>query len=159
DKAKPKSAKDRAVAGVSRCRGKVLLLTSTVNMDWTSWPASPSFLAMMQELTRFAVSGRLREQATLVDGVLEEYFTNGGELEGALVVPGEDNAHKFKTQPVDDLSLFRWTETDQSGVYRMTVGQDPQEYLFAVNVPMRVPDRKSVESDLTRTDAVKLKAA
>src|SRR5262249_24104488 len=127
DKVKPKAAKDRAVAGVSRCRGKVLLLTSTVNMDWTSGPGSPSVLAMMQELTRFAVSGRLREQSTLVDGVLEEYFTNGGELTGTLIMPGDDKAHNFKTQPVDDLSLFRWTETDQSGVYRMTIGQDPQE--------------------------------
>src|SRR5205814_2151757 len=34
-----------------------------------------------------------------------------------------------------------------------------QEYLFAVNVPTTVPDRKTSESDLTRTDGVKLKAA
>jgi uncharacterized membrane protein len=159
DRAKPKAAAKAGVAGVSRSRGKVLLLTSTVNTDWTSWPASPSFLAMMQELTRYAVSGRLREQSTLVDGVLEEYFTGGGELPGTLVMPGGDPVHKFKTQPLDDLSVFRWTETDQSGVYRMTVGNDPQEYLFAVNVPMRVPDRKSVESDLTRTDKARLKSA
>jgi hypothetical protein len=162
DKAKPKAPKDKAaaqVAGVSRCRGKVLLLTSTVNTDWTSWPASPSFLAMMQELTRFAVSGRLREQAILVDGVLEEFFPGGGEWEGGLVMPGDETVHKFKTQLVDELSIFRWTETDQSGVYRMTVGQDPQEYLFAVNVPMRVPDRKSCASDLKRADKAKIKAA
>jgi hypothetical protein len=159
DRNKPKTPKEKGVAGLSRSRGKVLLLTSTVNMDWTSWPGSPSFLAMMQELTRYAVSGRLREQSTLVDGVLEEYFAGGGELDGTLVMPGGEPVVKFRTQPADDLSVFRWTETDQSGVYRMTVGQDPQEYLFAVNVPMRVPDRKTVESDLTRADKAKLKSA
>ena len=34
--------------------GKVILMASTLNLDWTSWPGSPSYGAMMQELTRFA---------------------------------------------------------------------------------------------------------
>ena len=52
----------------------MILLTSTVNMDWTSWPGSPSYGAMMHELTRLAVSGRLREQAQTVGVALEEYL-------------------------------------------------------------------------------------
>jgi hypothetical protein len=162
EKAKPKTAKEKAAAavrGIARYRGKVLLLTSTVNMDWNTWPGSPSFLAMMNELTRYAVAGRLREQSVLVGGALEEFFPSTGELEGTLIVPGEDAPQKIKTQPHDDLSIFRWLDTDHSGVYRLTIGQDPQEYLFAVNVPTTVPDRKSSESDLTRTDKGKLKAA
>ena len=67
----------------TRYRGKVILLTSTVNMDWNSWPASPSFLAMMNELARFGVAGRLREQAVLVGTGLEEVFVGSGELAGA----------------------------------------------------------------------------
>jgi hypothetical protein len=162
DKSKPRTPKERAAAalrGISRYRGKVVLLTTTVNLDWNSWPSSPSFPAMMQELTRFAVAGRLREQQTVVAGILEEAFPGGGELQGELIVPGEDASHKVTTTPGDDMSLFRWLETDQSGLYRLTIGQDPQEYLFAVNVPVTVPDRKGSESDLTRTDKGKLKAA
>jgi len=139
-----------------RYRGKVVLLTSTVNMDWTSWPASPSYLAMMHELARFAVAGRLREQAVLVGAALEEVFPGSGELAGALTVPGEDGPRQLKTQTSEDFSIFRWLDTDQSGIYRLTIGQEPQECLFAVNVPTAAADGKSSESDLKRTDKVKL---
>ena len=162
EKVKPRTAKDKtagAVRGIARYRGKVILLTTTVNMDWNTWPGSPSFPAMMQELTRFAVSGRLREQQALVGGILEEVFPGGAELQGELIGPGDDRPHKITTIPGDDVSLFRWLDTDQSGLYRLTIGQDPQEYLFAVNVPVTVPDRSGSESDLTRADKLKLKAA
>src|SRR5262249_11872754 len=61
-----------------RMRGKVVLFTSTLNVDWSSWPGSPSFGAMMQEVTRFAMTGRLREQASLVGTPLEEYLASVG---------------------------------------------------------------------------------
>ena len=162
DKAKPKSAKEKAAAslrGIARYRGKVVLLTTTVNLDWNTWAASPSFPAMMQELTRFAVSGRLRDQQTVVGNILEEVFPGGAELEGELLVPGEDLPQKVITIGGDDVSTFRWLDTDPWTCIGFTIGQDPQEYLFAVNVPMSVPDRKSSESDLTRTDKARLKAA
>jgi hypothetical protein len=162
DKAGPKIDKDKAasaVRGVQRYRGKVLLLTTTVNMDWNSWPASPSYLAMMQELTRYGVGGLLREQSVLVGGVLEEFFPGGAELEGTLTLAGGEPPHKVKIVPGEDLSVFRWHDTDQAGLYRLTVGNDPHEYLFAVNVPATVPDHKSSESDLTRADKLKLASA
>jgi hypothetical protein len=159
---RPKAPKEKAAApvrGIDRYRGKVVLLTSTVNMDWNSWPASPSYLAMMQELARFAVAGRLREQSVLVGAVLEEFFPGSGELEGTLAVPGEEVPRKVKTQTAEDFGVFRWPATDQSGIYRLALGQDSEEYLFAVNPATTVPDHKSSESDLTRTDKVKLKDA
>ena len=48
---------DAALVEWPRRRGRVLLFTSTVNMDWTSWPASPSFPAFIQEILPFAVAG------------------------------------------------------------------------------------------------------
>jgi hypothetical protein len=150
---------DSGLRTSSRYRGKVVLLTTSVNMDWNSWPASPSFLAMMNELARFAVAGRLREQALPVGGALEVVFPGSGELTGMLSLPGEEVPHKVKSQTSEDFSVFRWLDTDQSGIYRLVVGQDPQEHLFAVNVPAVAPDLKSSESDLTRADKGKLKAA
>jgi hypothetical protein len=145
----------------TRYRGKVVLITTTLNMDWNSWPGSPSFGAMMQELTRFAVSGRLREQQALVGGMLEEFLVGGTELEAAVVGPGQDNApaKTTRTQGSEDVQVFRWIETDQSGIYRMTVGQDPHEYPFAVNVPASTPDHRGSESDLARADRDKLQTA
>jgi hypothetical protein len=135
-------------------RGKVILITTSVNMDWTSWPGSPSYGALMQELARYAMSGRLREHSATVGAVLEEYLPNPAtNLEVNVRLPGSDEeavVKKTRTRPYGDASVFRFDETAQSGIYRATVGQDPQEYLFAVNVPITTLDQKGSESDLAR---------
>jgi hypothetical protein len=144
----------------ARYRGKVLLFTSTVNMDWNSWPGSPSFGAMMQEATRLAASGRLREQAALVGQMLEEYFpASGNEVDAVIAYPANLaglKPQKIRTQVIEDMGVFRFSDTDYAGIYKMTVGSDPREYLFAVNVPATRPDQGGSESDLARTDKATL---
>ena len=128
---------------VSRYRGKVILLTTTVNMDWTSWPGTPSFGPMMHEITRLAVSGRLREQADSVGGMLETYLPGGGELNVTLYLPEGHPSGKsvnVRTQLIEDVNLFRWPLDDQragtdiSGIYRVDTGKG--DIPFAVNVPV-----------------------
>ena len=139
---------------MARYRGKVLLFTSTLNMDWNSWPGSPSYGAMMQEITRLAASGRLREQASLVGQPLEEYFpAEGNAIDATVHFPGASlKPQNVRTQLLDDVCVFRLADTDQSGIYKVTMGSDPRENLFAVNVPTSRPDQAGSESDLTRVD-------
>lgn len=145
----------------ARYRGKVVLITTTLNMDWNTWPGSPSFGAMMQELARLAVSGRLREHAALVGSILEEFLpSSGGELDATVHYPTAIPAikpQKTRTQLVEDTNVFRWTDTDVSGLYRVVLGSGPQEIPFAVNVPATTPDQRGSESDLARVDQGKLK--
>jgi Aerotolerance regulator N-terminal/von Willebrand factor type A domain len=145
----------------SRYRGKVVLVTSTLNMDWDTWPGSPSFAAMVQELTRYAVSGRLREHHSVVGEMLEEFLPGGVELTASVFTPGQEHAasQSTRSQAADDIQVFHWTETDQSGIYRMVVGQDPHEHLFAVHVPATTPGQRGSESDLARADRESLRNA
>ncbi len=154
---KPLKGATRIDRQPARYRGKVLLLTSTVNMDWTTWPGSPSFGAMMHELTRMGVSGRLREQALTVGNMLEEYLPGGNEVEVTLHFPAGSNlkSTRVKTQVLDETNLFRWGDTDFSGLYRLDA-QTGNEYPFAVNVPASSSDQKGTESDLGRVDEKKL---
>jgi uncharacterized membrane protein len=157
---KDKVSKDRRSGpDAQRYRGKVVLYTSTWNMDWNTWPGSPSYGALVQELTRVALAGKLRQQPYTVGATLEEYLpASGTELDVLLLLPGPDREPiKVRTQGAGDVTVFRWGYTDQSGVYRMTVGQDPQEYLFAVNVPTTTTDQSGRESDLTRLTNEQLK--
>ncbi|HYT95185.1 MAG TPA: VWA domain-containing protein [Gemmataceae bacterium] len=144
----------------SRYRGKVILFTSTLNLDWGNWPKSPSFLPMMQELVRVAVSGKLRERSQTVGGLLEEFLQAGAvDLDGKLYLPGKDEPVKTRIRGVNELTIFRWAETDLAGVYRLTVGSDPHDYLFAVNVPTAGGDGRPSESDLTRVTKEQLRSA
>lgn len=149
---------DPALLEWSRYRGRVVLFTSTVNMDWTTWPVSPSFPALMQELLHFAVAGSLREQAAAVGDFLEEYLPPGGAgLDFTLRMP-DGRTETGRTQLQLEGGLLRWTETDVSGVYRVTIGQHPREYLFAVNVPTAAESQQACESDLARTNQTELQS-
>src|SRR5262249_6169448 len=142
-----------------RYRGRVILFSSTVNMDWTTWPISPSFPALMQELLHVAVAGRLREQGAAVGDVLEEYLPAGtAELDFTLQTP-DGRIENSRTQSQAEVGVLRWTDTDISGLYRATIGQHPQEHLFAVNVPRADESQQTSESDLLRTNSTELQAA
>ncbi len=146
----------------TRYRGKVVLVTTTLNMDWHTWPGSPSYGAMMQELCRLAVSGRVRDHAVVVGQLLEEVLpSTGAEIDCRLSFPSELKLpdKKLRTELADEVNVFRWADTDWSGIYRLTPAQDPQEYLFAVNVPATTPDQRGSESDLARLDHEKFQEA
>jgi Mg-chelatase subunit ChlD len=162
----PRSGK--RVAAPAHHRGKVVLVTSALNTDWSNWPGSPSYGAMVQELTRLAASGRLREQAAVVGTVLEEYLSGAtAELEVVFHYPEAFNdikPSKSRTQLVEDVNVFRFGDTDQtrtdySGIYRVIVSATGQEIPFAVNVPVASTDQRGSESDLARLTVDGLKKA
>lgn len=159
-----KAKSTRGEKHLARYRGKVVLLTSAANMDWSNWPGSPSFGAMMHELTRLSVSGRLREQAHTVGGAFEEYLPGNTEVDVTVHMPAKTPGTKSvrkRTQMIDEVNLFRFpdpphSDTDFSGIYRVeTPGS--HEIPFAVNVPVSASDHKWSESDLRRIDSKELK--
>ncbi|MCI0459070.1 MAG: VWA domain-containing protein [Gemmataceae bacterium] len=113
----------------------------------------------MQEVLQFAIAGRLREQAAVVGDPLEEFLPTGGAgLEVALQTPDGRN-ESLRTEARHENSVLRWTDTDISGLYRALIGQHPQEFLFAVNVPTSTESQQACESDLARTNAAELQGA
>lgn len=154
----PLPVNDPAVIEATRFRGRVVVLTSAVNMDWSAWPLSPSFPAMMQELLHFAVGGRLRERSVAVGDVLEEHLAAGAVgLDGEVHLP-DGRKEAIKTVARDEFGLLRWTDTDLSGIYRATLGQQPWEHLFAVNVPAATETQQGSESDPLRTTRTELQS-
>jgi hypothetical protein len=148
-----------ALAAWPRYRGRVVLLTSAVNLDGGTWPLSPSFAAMVQELLPFAVSGRLREHAAAVGDPLEEYLPAGAAGLDAEVVTPDGQAQAVQTLSHEDGGVLRFGETEQSGLYRATLAPQPQEYLFAVNVPTSAGESQlASESDLSRAGTEELRA-
>ncbi len=136
--------------GKGRMRGRVVLITTTVNADWNNWPSSPSFPPLMQELLLYASSPLLREQALQVGEPIELYLPNvagGGEAVVGLPDGRTESAH---LENEDDSTVLRWIDTDISGIYSIVVGQHPQQHLFAVNVPALNEAQQLSESDPTR---------
>jgi hypothetical protein len=149
---------DPAIVEWPRYRGRVILITTTVNKDWTEeWPKSPSYPPLIQQLLRFAVAGRLREQAALVGETLEEYLPIGSGGLDVLVRTPDGSVEATRTQDREDATVLSWTSTDTSGIYRAVIGRHPREHLFAVNVPTATDSQQACESDLTRTNREELR--
>ncbi len=131
-------------------RGRVVLITTTVNADWNNWPTSPSFAPLMQELLYYASAARLREQLLQVGEPIELYLPNVvGGAEATINTPdGRTETARLESQ--DESAVLRWTDTDISGVYSVVVGKHPRQHLFAVNVPAVNEAQQLSESDLTR---------
>jgi len=134
-----------------RLRGKVVLVTTPLNAEWGNWPASPSFPALLNELVLFASAGRLREQSVEVGQPIELFLnTPDGGLEAKILTP-DARTETARTLNLDDASVLRFHDTDASGLYRVTVGNQKAEHPFAVNVPSG-GDQES-ESNLAATSA------
>ena len=108
-------------------------------------------------LDRTLVASR---NVTLVSGdTIEEYLPlSGAGMDVRLRAP-DGREETTQTEARDEIGVLRWADTDQSGLYRATIGQHPQEYLFAVNVPVATDTQLASESDLARTNSTELQAA
>jgi hypothetical protein len=144
-----------------------VLITTTLNSDWNRWPASQSFLPFLQETLFYAAQSRLRERALGIGDLIELHLATTGLVEATIELPrdllegpirgdGDDAVRKQMTQSLGDGSVLRFGETSTSGVYKMRLGQHPQEHLFAVNVPAVSADAARSESNLARTNKEEL---
>jgi len=126
--------------------GRTILVTTSLDSEWTSWPLWPSYVPMMQELALYAVTGRSTTQAVLVGSPIEQTVrTNGLDLQVSIARP--DGSQQPATVTVDGpLATYRYDETDLSGMYEARFsGIEMAPELHAVNVDTR-------ESDLAKLD-------
>src|SRR5262249_49105428 len=138
-------------------RGRVILITTTVNIDWGSWPGSPAFLPFMHELTRHAALGA-PPRVVAAGEPLMDYLTVRYGLDGKIATP-DGREVDVTLQDQGEFAVVRFPETDQSGIYRLTLGGSPREYLFAVNVPTATATAVASESDLGRVNPGEVEAS
>src|SRR5206468_2105213 len=146
----PVRGTDPLVLEWPRHRGRVVLVTSTVNTDWTSWPIAPSFPPFVQELFRFAVLQPPRRTLTVGEAVEELLPPSVLATEATVQTPdGRTETVPLRAEP--NATRLRFADTDQSGLYRVSFGSPRRELVFAVNVPASGP--AGGESDLRRLGA------
>ncbi len=151
--AAPAGPADPAVVEFPRFRGKVLVVTTSLNGgDWTDWPVLPTFLPFMHELARHAAAGADR-RSVRVGEVLEEFVPVNQVGLDATVTRPDGASETIAVVAGDEAGVVRFADTALAGVYRVAVGG--KRVVFAVNVPDAAPGGGS-ESDLRRVTAADL---
>ncbi len=147
------SSGDPAIVEVPRYRGRVVLVATSADAGWTSWPMHPSYPPVMDQIVMLAAAGRSAERNVRVGQPLTRTFPPNAAGAPVTVVRPVGTPGATKLTAEGDVSVFRYDGTDIAGIYHAKVGPPiDREIDFAAN-----PD--PLESDPAKLDASGLRAA
>jgi hypothetical protein len=137
---------DPAVVEAPRSRGRVIMVATSADAGWTSWPLHNSYPPVMQQLVLQAAAGRLAERNIRVGQPYDQTFPAAGASATATVLTPRGQTVAAKLATTGGTSLLHFEQTDLSGAYQVRIGPPlVQETTFAAN-----PD--PAESDLAKLD-------
>lgn len=141
---------DPAVIEAPWHRGTVILLATSADTAWTTWPLHKSYPPVMEQLVLRASAGRLSERNIRVGQPYDQSFPESALAAPATIVTPAGQAINTKLKPADGVSQFHFEQTDLAGEYQVRIGRPLSlESSFAANTD-------PVESDLTRLDQAAL---
>ncbi|MCS6912154.1 MAG: BatA domain-containing protein [Myxococcota bacterium] len=136
-------------------KGRVLLLTSTIDRDWNDLPIQPAFLPLVQQAVRYLAGSPLREpEPPALVGQRQEIKLRPDDTRVEVTLPS-GRKRLFERERLQGRKHLSFTETDEPGPFRVAVaGEDrvlrprPTEF-FVVNVDVS-------QSDLRRASAARI---
>lgn len=137
--------------------GRVLLLTTTVDRDWTDLPIQPVFLPLMQQAVRYLSRAPMREpEPPGFIGQRHEIRLREDDARVEVTLPSGQK-RLFERERLSGRRLLGFTDTEEPGIYRVAAASEdrvlrprPTES-FVVNVD-------PAESDLGRASAERIAA-
>lgn len=136
---------DPAIVESTLGRGKVILITTSLDRRWGTWAIWPSFPPMMNELVLYVATGKWGRRETLVGQPLEIVaLENQLPLSPRMIAPDQQ---EFPLLSVLDRNTetrtITFNETFQSGIYELDWENSTSEKtLYAVNVSPQESDLK-----------------
>jgi hypothetical protein len=137
---------DPAVVESRRHRGTVIVVATSADLGWTTWPLHRSYPAIMQEIVLLASAGRLSQRNVRVGEPFDRSFEAIGASAPVTVTTPKKQTVTTKLEAKGGVSQFRFDQTDTAGQYEVKIGPPlARDTLFAANT-------NPAESDLTKLD-------
>jgi hypothetical protein len=131
--------------------GNVLVLGTSVHVDWTNLPLRPIFLPLVARLT-FELAGVEQAQHTALAGApLALRFENASQPIGVEVLTPLEEAMRLMTTTAEDGKgqVFRYADTYEIGIYLLRVldAARAAPIAYAVNFDPEEADPTSIERE------------
>ncbi|MFO0891048.1 MAG: BatA domain-containing protein [Isosphaeraceae bacterium] len=137
---------DPAVVETPRHRGRVILIATSADAGWTSWPLHNSYPPVMQQLILHAAAGRLAEYNIRVGQPFDRTFPATGAASPVSILTPKGQTVAARLSGDGGTSQLHFEQTDLSGTYQVRIGPPLAiETDFAAN-----PD--PLESDPAKLD-------
>ncbi len=132
-------------------RGRVAVVTTSADIEWTNWPFWPSYVPVMNELVNYSVADRDSDHNALVGQTISSPVGAAAlEIPVTVELPNKKTVAS-RIPPRDDVGFFSFDRTYTSGGYRIGFGPPvAAEELFAVNVDPKESDLTKLEQDELR---------
>lgn len=142
---------DPAIVENTLGRGKVILITTSLDRLWGTWAIWPSFPPMMNELVLYVATGKWNQREALVGQPLE-IMTSEDQLtlSPRMITPDQK---EYPLQSIldrnTDSRTMSFNQTFQSGIYELDWENSALEKtLYAVNVTPQESDLKHIGPQL-----------
>jgi hypothetical protein len=136
---------DPAVIEAPRSRGKVILVATSADAGWTTWPLHNSYPPVMEQIMLQAASGRMAERNIRVGQPLDQSFPAAGVAAPATVVTPKGQPVPTRLKGEGGLSHLHFEQTDLSGAYQVRIGP-----------PLAVESSSAANPDPAESDPLKL---
>ncbi len=144
---------DPAIIEAPRGRGKVILVATSADAGWNSWPLHNSYPPVMQQMVLQAAAGRLAERNIRVGQPYDQAFAAAGASATGTVTNPRGQPAAARLKALGGISELHFTQTELSGPYQVRIGPPlAVENIFAAN-----PD--PAESNLIKLDRSSLNRA
>ena len=137
---------DPAVVEASRYRGTVVMVATSADTGWTTWPIHKSYPPVMQQIVLRASAGRLSERNIRVGQPYDQSFSEAGSAAAVTVVTPKGQTITTKLKPEGGVSQFHFEQTDLSGPYQVRIGAP-----LGLDAPFAA-NTDPAESDLAKLD-------
>jgi hypothetical protein len=137
---------DPAVIEAPRHRGTVILVATSADTGWTTWPIHKSYPPVMQQIVLRASAGKQMERNIRVGQPFDQSFPETAAAAAATVVTPKGQAVDTKLKAAGGVSQFHFEQTELAGAYQVRIGPPlGVESSFAANTD-------PAESDLAKLD-------
>ena len=104
----------------TRHRGTVILVATSADTGWTTWPIHKSYLPVMQQIVLRASAGRLSERNIRVGQPFDQSFpaAGAGGRRSRWSRP-RGSRSRPSSKPAGGVSQFHFEQTDSSGAYQV----------------------------------------
>ena len=132
-------------------RGRVLLLTTTVNADWTSLPLTGFYLPLMQSAVKYMATGNLPDLNIPCGTPIAFTVTDlASDAPPAITLPdGRVDHVEVQATPVATELNYAWTALPGRYTVDAKIGKQDRKWIFVAQPP-------TTESDLTPLDDARL---
>jgi hypothetical protein len=148
------SSGDPAIIEAPFGRGRVILITTSVDREWSTWAVwGHSLIPLMHEIVNFAVSNRWSDRDILVgQSIISHLPVRASDVAAVLQTPNGDS--QAPVAAGDGRSVIS-EPTTRAGFHKMVLGPPlGRSEWFAVNVDTQESDLASLRQDDLRSEVL-----